>query len=75
MSFNVNNYSSNISEFRTYALVEHKNEIKLACKIEDEWIIDKTCGHVDKLLRQGTITVDIVKEWLNPIPDCKSRLN
>lgn len=64
MPFEVDNYSTEVTEIRTYALVEHRNEIKLACKIEDEWIIDKTCSHINDLMRREVISVETVKEWL-----------
>ena len=64
MSFDVDNYDTEVTQIRTYALVEHMNEIKLACKVNGEWIIDKTCSHVNSLMKRQVICVDTVKEWL-----------
>lgn len=64
MSFDVDKYDTDVNQIRTYALVEHMDEIKLACKIKDEWIIDKTCSHVNSLMKREIISVDTVKDWL-----------
>jgi hypothetical protein len=64
MSFDVDNYDTEVTQIRTYALVEHMNEIKLACKVKDEWIIDNTCSHINGLMKREVISVDTVKDWL-----------
>lgn len=50
---------------RTYALVEHKAELKLAVRIDEEWILDQTCTDINRLLRAGNITKQDVVTWLN----------
>ena len=55
---------SHSKSYMSYALVKHKGEVKLACKYDDEWIIDKKCGHVNSLLRKGVVTTGVIREWL-----------
>jgi hypothetical protein len=64
MSFDVDKYDTDITQIRTYALVGHMNEIKMACKIKDEWIIDSTCSQVNSLMKRKVISVDTMKDWL-----------
>lgn len=49
---------------RVYALVEYRGEIKIAMKDEHEWIIDRTCKHINSLMKSGKLSVAEVRNWL-----------
>ncbi|KHT51395.1 hypothetical protein RJ41_12260 [Alteromonas marina] len=46
-----------------YTLITVKGKRKLACYIEDEWVIDSTCKAINDMLEQGLIGEEAVKGW------------
>lgn len=46
-----------------YALITIKGKRKLACYIEDEWVIDSTCKAINNMLEQGLVGEEAVKGW------------
>lgn len=49
--------------FERYALITVKGKRKLACYIEDEWIIDATCKAINDMLEQGLVGEEAVVGW------------
>lgn len=49
---------------RRYALISVKGVQKLACFLNEEWIIDSTCKSINELLEQGTVGEEAVKGWI-----------
>ena len=46
-----------------YTLITVKGKRKLACYIEDEWVIDSTCKAINDMLKQGLVGEEAVKGW------------
>jgi hypothetical protein len=49
----------------TYALVQVKNQTKLACLVQGEWIIDATCKSINEMLEMGIVSKESVTGWIN----------
>ncbi|MCW8107146.1 hypothetical protein OPS25_01340 [Alteromonas ponticola] len=48
---------------RHFALITIKGRKRLACKINDEWIIDSTCKTINEMLEQGVVSEEAVVGW------------
>ena len=47
-----------------YALMQVKNQTKLACYINGEWIIDATCKSINDMLEMGLVCEESVNGWI-----------
>jgi|TARA_R100001510_G_C7654428_1_gene213070 hypothetical protein len=45
-----------------------KGARKLACYIEEEWVIDSTCKCINELLALGLIGEEAITGWVNLQP-------
>jgi hypothetical protein len=45
----------NADSLRIYLMMVVKGKLKLVCKIEDEYIVDKTCASINRLINNGVI--------------------
>lgn len=48
---------------RHYAVISIKGRNKLACLINDEWVIDHTCKEINEMRNQGVIANDAILVW------------
>lgn len=53
---------------RRYALITVKGVRKLACHLNDEWVIDSTCKSINEMLEQGVVGEEAVQGWVNLQP-------
>ena len=53
---------------RRYALIEVRGERKLACWVNEEWIIDSTCKSINEMLFEGLVGEEAVQGWINLQP-------
>ncbi|QPG06964.1 hypothetical protein IT774_07625 [Salinimonas marina] len=53
---------------RRYALIQIKDERKVACWVNEEWIIDSTCKSINEMLKEGLVGEDAVQGWINLQP-------
>lgn len=53
---------------RRYALITVRGVRKIACYINDEWIIDSTCKGINEMLEQGTVGEEAVQGWIDLQP-------
>ena len=49
---------------RQYAVIDLRGARQLACKIDDEWIIDDTCRSINELMAQGVVCEESVQGWI-----------
>ncbi|MFT7343151.1 hypothetical protein [Alteromonas sp.] len=64
------NFNSTHSQLypRQYTLITVKGARKLACYIEEEWVIDSTCKCINELLALGLIGEEAITGWVNLQP-------
>lgn len=48
-----------------YALITVRGQKKLACLIQDEWVVDSTCKSINDLLRGGMVGKEAVLGWID----------
>lgn len=53
---------------RRYALITVQGVDKLACRINEEWVIDSTCKSINEMLEQGVIGTEAVQGWVDMQP-------
>jgi hypothetical protein len=53
---------------RRYALITVRGERKLACFVNEEWIIDSTCKSINEMLKEGLVGEEAVQGWINLQP-------
>jgi hypothetical protein len=50
---------------RNYALMRVNNQTKLACQINGEWVIDKTCKSINEMLQAGLVRESAITGWIS----------
>ncbi|APE07034.1 hypothetical protein BM528_15640 [Alteromonas sp. RW2A1] len=55
-------------QIKRYALITVRGQKKLACLIEDEWIIDSTCKSINNMLADGFVGEEAVIGWAEMQP-------
>lgn len=50
---------------RRYALIEIKEQTKLACYVNNEWIIDATCTSINEMLNNGLVCKESIQCWIS----------
>ena len=48
---------------KRYALITVRGQKKLACLIQDEWVIDSTCKSINDMLKDGVVGEEAVLGW------------
>ncbi len=55
-------------QIKRYALITVRGQKKLACLVEDEWIIDSTCKSINTMLTDGLVGEEAVMGWIELQP-------
>ena len=50
---------------RRYSLMNVAGEVKLACYVNGEWIIDATCTSINEMLESGIVAEDSIRGWVS----------
>ena len=50
---------------RRYSLIKLKGKTKLACFVDQEWIIDATCKSINEMIDNGLVSKDSVRGWVS----------
>lgn len=53
---------------RRYALIEVRGQRKLACYLNEEWVIDSTCKGINDMLAEGVVGEEAVQGWIDLQP-------
>jgi len=53
---------------RRYALIKVKGITKLACHLNDEWIIDTTRRGINEMLQHGLVSESSITGWISMYP-------
>lgn len=52
-----------------YALITLKGQKKLACLVQNEWVIDNTCKSINDMLAEGLVGEEAVIGWAEMQPN------
>ncbi|BFT30385.1 hypothetical protein D210916BOD24_15610 [Alteromonas sp. D210916BOD_24] len=53
---------------RRYVFITIEGVRKLACYMNEEWIIDSTCKSINEMLEAGVVGEEAVQGWVNLQP-------
>ena len=49
---------------RRYALMSINKQTKLACQVNEEWIVDATCKSINEMLEAGLVSESAITGWI-----------